>query len=254
MSLNDLINFQNYQGTPLFLSAALLQESTLVQSAVDDRESCFHTILYLCLLHAKHKFSGKPGDLYDILHTTFEVPNGMSKGAAFLAKAYSDFGWRPDLRKAIEEMEDVFKCRYDRFNRVKEGTEAMNEQGTVAVDKQGAEEADEEDDDILRQRKARLAALIRLERDTALQAQDAALQLLEDGDWFFKLLRKHANRMDRQEGEFIVNKYRDWTSTPALQNTTQSQNTRNRRGLDGHLESADQQPRYKRQKTDHKPS
>ncbi|KAF9255747.1 hypothetical protein L218DRAFT_991737 [Marasmius fiardii PR-910] len=240
-------------GTLQFFSAALLQDSTLVQSAVDDRESCFHTILYLCLLHAKHKFSDKPVLLYTTLRNIFESLEGMPKGAAFVVKTYSKFGWRPDLRKAIKEMEKVFKCRYDPLDSDDEDT---TDEDTVAGDKQRTEEVNEKDS-------SAVAGGENTDKGTESdhgevlakrKAQDAALQLLEDGDWLFKLLRKHANRMDRQEGEFIVNKYYDRTSTPALQNTTQSQNTWNRRGLDGHLESADQQPPSKRQKTDHKPS
>ncbi|KAF9258445.1 hypothetical protein L218DRAFT_909361 [Marasmius fiardii PR-910] len=211
-------------GTLQFISAALLRDPTLVQSAIDDRESCFYTIVYLCLLHAKHKYSDKPEHLYSTLRTIFESPDGVAKGDAFLGGTYSNFGWRRDLKKAIEEMKDIFRWRYDPFD-------------------SDEEDSDEEDN------KLESREYIAIQREV----RDASLGLLQDGGWFYKLLRKHAKRMGRQEGEFIVNRCYNWADIPALQNTSQFQDTWKRQGLDGHLPHGDdQQPPFKRRKTEHK--
>ncbi|KAF9258473.1 hypothetical protein L218DRAFT_1005032 [Marasmius fiardii PR-910] len=85
--------------------------------------------------------------------------------------------------------------------------DTMNED-TMAGDKQRTEEVNEKDSSAAAGGENTNKGTKSDHREviTKCKAQDVSLQLLEDGDWLFKLLCKHANRMDRQEGEFIVNK------------------------------------------------
>ncbi|KAG7095970.1 hypothetical protein E1B28_006653 [Marasmius oreades] len=104
-------------GTFLFLAAALHldpdDDSQVVQSEKDDRESLFHSIVYLGLLHARHSLSNRPIALERQLNLKFENAGCDAKSGAFFARSYSKIRWaNPGLQRFVEELEPVFASRY----------------------------------------------------------------------------------------------------------------------------------------------
>ncbi|KAG7095991.1 hypothetical protein E1B28_006674 [Marasmius oreades] len=100
-------------GTFLFFAAALFSDSQVVQSEKDDRESLFHSIVYLGLLHAQHSLSNDPVTLEQTLQCMFETAGFYAKAGAFVMRAYSNIRWaNPGLQKFVEELELVFASRY----------------------------------------------------------------------------------------------------------------------------------------------
>ncbi|KAF9249186.1 hypothetical protein L218DRAFT_88937 [Marasmius fiardii PR-910] len=203
-------------GTFQFFSAALLMDENLVQSGVDDRESCFHSIVYLALLHLKHCLSEKPVELHNTLQHYFESFHGPTK-KRFTGRDYSGICWENQgLQEVVQELEEVFSWRYTRFNNVRD---------------------------------EKYAAVMRAN-------QKAVLELLENRDWMHEALRKHANAMPepiKKNKEFINNVHHPFNASMAQRKASRSQNTLNRLGLDGHLGEADadesEEPSPKRQKT-----
>ncbi|KAG7096462.1 hypothetical protein E1B28_003895 [Marasmius oreades] len=105
--------FPGRSGTFLFFAAALLSRTQVVQSEKDDRESLFHSIIYLGLLHAQHSLSNDPIALEETLNYMFENANFHSRSGGFITQAYSEIRWaNPGLQKFVEELEIVFKSRY----------------------------------------------------------------------------------------------------------------------------------------------
>ncbi|KAG7096426.1 hypothetical protein E1B28_003863 [Marasmius oreades] len=197
-------------GTFQFFSAALLLDPRVVQSGIDDRESCFHSIVYLSMLHLQHGLSNNPTKLHAQLMSLFEDALGTHKEGALTQNLYQRFDWaNQGLQKTLTVLADVIKWRY------------------VEI----AEESPE------------LAVILK-------KLRDENMKLLEDRHWMHNTIREHLKTMPDppEEIEFVVNSHHPLVTTPASKRSSDTLNTSNRLGLDGHL-PADISSSNKRQKT-----
>ncbi|KAL0579173.1 hypothetical protein V5O48_002854 [Marasmius crinis-equi] len=183
-------------GTRQFFSIRLLEDLQAEQTLMDDRESCFYSIVWLGMLHLKHSGSDSPEKLHSNLHALFVLGDGWGKRGFFSGRKYSGYGWKTEgLNEALDELEDVFQWRYQFI------------------------EADD----------AELAKL-------QLENQERAMALLKDRQWMHDVLRKHVALMPEPlRQEFITNRHRPPTAPPSLKRSSTTLDTQMRAALDGHL-------------------
>ncbi|KAK1228047.1 hypothetical protein PQX77_008926 [Marasmius sp. AFHP31] len=186
-------------GTFPFFSIDLLENPQARQTAMDDRESCFYSIVWLGMLHLKHSQSSNAVKLHENLTALFTSMDSSSKLGYMLSEMFSRYGWQVEgLAELLAELEDVFSWRYRPTLRVRSQT-----------------------------------------LSDALAAEKAvAMKLLDDPDWMHQVIRTHVNNMPEPTGkEFILNRHWPSGASQSEQKASLTMDTNQRMALDGHLNS-----------------